>query len=163
LFFTDKITDGLKSRRCYLAVFWKKSINLKFSFKYYRQNHRRIEKSSVIVGDSWKLLRNWKFKLNITDGITDGIIKKILIFNYPSVNLSLTRPNKKPKSSYFTRDKLISYYSFSTTSSSSSSSLYVKNINIYLFLFFSLLISFSFPPCSGMSSSSFFFYPLSFF
>jgi hypothetical protein len=28
----------------------KNSINLKFSFKYYRRNHRRIEKSSVIVG-----------------------------------------------------------------------------------------------------------------
>ena len=100
---------------------------------------------------SEKFLRNWKFKLNITDVITDRIIKKlILIFNYPSVNPSLTRPNKN-----ITRDRLIS-------SSSSSSSLYVKNINIYFFLFFSFLISFSFPPCSGMSSSSFFFYPLSF-
>jgi hypothetical protein len=28
----------------------KKSINLNFSFKFYRRNHRRIEKSSVIVG-----------------------------------------------------------------------------------------------------------------
>jgi len=89
----------------------------------------------------------------------------VLIFNYPSVNPSLTRPNKKPESLYFTRDRLISSSSTSSSSSSStfSSSLYVKNINIYFFLFFSLLISFSFPPCSGMSSSSFFFYPLSFF
>jgi len=30
--------------------FLKNSINLKFSFKYYRRNHRRIEKSSIIVG-----------------------------------------------------------------------------------------------------------------
>jgi len=91
----------------------------------------------------------------------------VLIFNYLSVNLSLTRPNKKPESLYFTRDRLISSSSTSSSSSSStstfSSSLYVKNINIYFFLFFSLLISFSFPLCSGMSSSSFFFYPLSFF
>jgi hypothetical protein len=114
---------------------------------------------------SENFLRNWKFKLNITDGITDWIIKKILIFNYPSV----TRPNKKSESPYFTRDRLISspYYSSSscssTSSSSYSSSLYVKNINIYFFLFFSLLIPFSFPPCLGISSSSFFFYPLSFF
>jgi len=42
--------DELKSHRCYLAVFWKNSISLKFSFKYYRRNHRRIEKPSVIVG-----------------------------------------------------------------------------------------------------------------
>jgi len=41
-------------RECYLAVFWKNSINLKFSFKYYRRNHRRIEKPSVIVGGFWK-------------------------------------------------------------------------------------------------------------
>ena len=68
------------------------------------------------------------------------------------------RPNKKPESPYFTRDRLISYYY-----SSSSFSLYVKNINIYFFLFSSLLISFSSPPWSGMFSSSFFFYPLSFF
>jgi hypothetical protein len=97
----------------------------------------------------------------------------MLIFNYLSVNPSVTRPNKKPESPYFTRDRLISspYSSSSSycssTSSSSSSSLYVKNINIYFFLFFSLLISFSFPPCfcmsSSSSSSSFFFYPLSFF
>ena len=91
------------------------------------------------------------------------MFKKLLIFNYPSVHSSLTRPNKKPKSPYFTRDILISYYSSSSSfTTSSSSSLYVKKINIYFFLFFSLLISFSFPPCSGMSSSSFFFYPLSF-
>ena len=113
---------------------------------------------------SENFLRNWNFKLNITDGITDGIIKKILIFNYPSV----TRPNKKPESPYFIRDRPISYYyssfSCSFTSSSSSSSLYVKkSFLIYFFLFFSLLISFSFPSCLGMSSSSFFFYPLSFF
>ena len=30
--------------------FWKNSIDLKFSFKYYKGNHRRIEKLSVIVG-----------------------------------------------------------------------------------------------------------------
>jgi hypothetical protein len=30
--------------------FRKNSIDLKFSFKYYKGNHRRIEKSSVIVG-----------------------------------------------------------------------------------------------------------------
>jgi hypothetical protein len=55
----------------------KNSINLNFSFKYYRRNRRWIEKSSVIF---WQILKtflwNWKFKLNITDGITDGIIKK---------------------------------------------------------------------------------------
>jgi hypothetical protein len=34
--------------------FWKNSIDLKFSFKYYKGNHRRIEKSSVIVGGFWK-------------------------------------------------------------------------------------------------------------
>jgi hypothetical protein len=71
-----------------------------------------------------------------------------------SVGKSVAKhPNKKPEFPYFTRDRLIFY----------SSSLYVKNINIYFFLFFSLLISFSFSQCSGMSSSSFFFYPLSFF
>jgi len=42
------------SRECYLAVFWKNSINLKLSFKYYRRNHRRNEKPSVIVGGFWK-------------------------------------------------------------------------------------------------------------
>jgi len=36
----------------------KKSINLKFSFKYYRPNHRRIEKSSVILAVSENVLRN---------------------------------------------------------------------------------------------------------
>jgi len=41
-------------RECYLAVFWNNSINLKFSFKYYRRNHRRIEKPLVIVGGFWK-------------------------------------------------------------------------------------------------------------
>ena len=56
LFFTDKITDGLKSRQCYLLVFWKNSINLKFSFKYYRRNHRRIEKSSV---NFWRFLKKF--------------------------------------------------------------------------------------------------------
>jgi hypothetical protein len=29
-----------------------------------------------VLAVSEKILRNWKFKLNITDGITDGIIKK---------------------------------------------------------------------------------------
>jgi hypothetical protein len=39
----------------------------------YRQNHRRIEKSLVIFGVSKIFLLNSKFKLNITDGITDGL------------------------------------------------------------------------------------------
>jgi len=37
----------------------------------YRQNHRRIEKLSVLFGG---FLKN--FKLNITDGITDGLISR---------------------------------------------------------------------------------------
>jgi hypothetical protein len=44
----------------FLAVLWKKSINLKFYFKYYRRNHRRIEKSLVIVGGFWKLFTKLK-------------------------------------------------------------------------------------------------------
>jgi len=60
LFFTDKIIDGMKSCRCYLAVLWKNSIDLKFSFKYYRRNRRRTEKLSVIVGGFWKLFMKLK-------------------------------------------------------------------------------------------------------
>ena len=46
----------------------------------YRQNHRWIEKSSVLFGGFLKKFwLNWKFKLNIIDGITDWMIKNINI------------------------------------------------------------------------------------
>jgi len=48
LFFTGEITDGLKSRQWYLI------------WQFLKKN-----------------LLNWNFKLNITDGITDGNVKNI--------------------------------------------------------------------------------------
>jgi hypothetical protein len=72
---TNKKFCQIESRWYYLAVFWKILIKLKFEIKYYRRNHRWIEKSSVIFDGLWKFF----IKLNITDGITNRMVKNINI------------------------------------------------------------------------------------
>ena len=91
----------------------------------------------MLFGGFLKKFRlNWNFKLNITDGITDGLKSrrwyltvfenlisilltespteylKILIFNYPSVKSSAKHPNKKSRISNFTTNKAHFFFFF---------------------------------------------------
>jgi hypothetical protein len=145
----------------------------------YRQNHRWIEKPSVLFGGFLKNSINFNFsfkyyrrnhrRIEKSSVIVGGFWKlfmKLKIYikyyrrNYRWNNLKIlifNYPSVKPSWTHPNKKLESPYFTRERLIySSSSSSLYVKNINIYFFLFSS-------PPCSGMSSSSFFFYPLRFF
>ena len=80
---------------------------------------------------------------------------KILIFNYPSVK----RPNKKPRIHNFTIERAFFFFFFFFFFP-----ICKKHQYPFLSLLFSSLLNFfSFPPCSSMYSSPFFFFLLSFF
>jgi hypothetical protein len=75
--FIISITKGITNRKFH-RYFLESSKIVHFQIALlitvlYRQNHWRVEVISVIWRISKKFWLNWKFKLNITYGITDGL------------------------------------------------------------------------------------------